>query len=94
MTETTELNLKSFFSSDALHLTKIVENEGVIMIHLKSITTSCECPQCQVVSTQYHGTHQRTVQDLPILGKSVQLKIRAHEYHCSNSDCSVRATNQ
>lgn len=89
MTETTELNLESFFPSNALQLTKIVENEDVIRIHLKYVTTSFECPQCQVLSNQYHGTHQRTVQNLPILGKSVQLKIRAHEYHCSNPDCSV-----
>ena len=74
---------------ESLQLIKVNEDEHTIVIHLKSITFACGCPQCQVTSTHYHGTHRRTVQDLPILGKNVQLKITTHEYECLNSACSV-----
>jgi transposase len=35
----------------------------------------------------YHGTYVRTVQDLPILGKNVILKITAYEYNCTQAVC-------
>lgn len=41
------------------------------------------------VYEKYHGTYNRKVQDLPILGKSVQLEICTHEYECVNDDCDV-----
>ena len=84
-----ELNLESFYPMDSLQLITVNEDEHAIMIHLKSITSACGCPNCQIVSTNYHGTHRRTVQDLPILGKNVQLKITAHEYKCLKPACSV-----
>lgn len=89
MMKPVELNLKTFYSMESLQLIKVNEDEHTIVIHLKSITFACGCPQCQVTSTHYHGTHRRTVQDLPILGKNVQLKITTHEYECLNSACSV-----
>jgi len=84
-----ELNLESFYPTDSLQLKTVNEDEKAIVIHLKSITSACGCPNCQMVSTRYHGTHRRTVQDLPILGKNVQLKITTHEYKCLNDACSV-----
>lgn len=36
-----------------------------------------------------YGIYNRKVQDLPILGKSVQLEICSHEYECVNDDCEV-----
>ena len=33
--------------------------------------------------------YHRKVQDLPILGKRVQLEISSHEYECINDDCEV-----
>lgn len=89
MMTSVELNLETFYPMDSLKLITVNEDEHSIVIHLKSITSACGCPSCQMVSTHYHGTHLRTVQDLPILGKNVQLKITAHEYKCLNSDCSV-----
>lgn len=86
---TNELNLETFYPIDSLQLTQIIDSKDTLIIRLKSITTSCECTHCQTVSTDYHGTHRRTVQDLPILGKSVLLKLTTHEYKCLNPACSV-----
>ena len=56
---------------------------------MKSISKSCKCPKCNCFTDKYHGTYNRKVQDLPILGKSVQLEICSHEYECLNDDCEV-----
>ena len=42
---------------------------------MKSTSSSCKCPKCNRITQKYHGTYTRKVQDLPILGKNVQLKI-------------------
>lgn len=83
------LDLNSFFPEDALQLTKVEQTEGTIQIYLKSKTKSCVCPKCGQATEQYHGTYVRHVQDLPVLGKNVQLHIRAHEYKCTNTECNT-----
>lgn len=89
MSNTPTLNLEQFYPIDSLQITEVVEETSRIKIRLKSVTTTCQCPVCQQVSEQYHGTYIRKVQDLPILGKQVQLEINAHEYRCSNPSCEV-----
>lgn len=56
---------------------------------MKSISKDCRCPKCGCITDKYHGTYIRKVQDLPILGKMVQLEICSHEYECRNNDCEV-----
>ena len=57
--------------------------------NLQSISKDCRCPKCGYITDKYHGTYIRKVQDLPILGKMVQLEICSHEYECINNDCEV-----
>ncbi|MCR1843268.1 transposase [Murimonas intestini] len=84
-----KLDLELFFPEDKLQITKVEQTETVIHIYLRSQTKSCICPKCGHFTEQYHGTYIRTVQDLPVLGKTLQLHIRAHEYDCTNQDCDV-----
>ena len=42
---------------------------------MKSTSSSCKCPKCNRITQKYHGTYTRKVQDLPILGKNVNLKF-------------------
>lgn len=85
---TSTLSLQHFYPSE-LEITEIFETTDRIIIKLKSHTHSCKCPTCGMLSTQYHATYVRKVQDMPILGKSTELHICAYEYQCENSDCSV-----
>ncbi|MDR1700045.1 MAG: transposase [Lachnoclostridium sp.] len=87
MSKQNQLVLESFYPQEYLKIKKITENHEMIMIQLKSITKSCECPKCHIVLNQYHGTYVRKVQDLPILGKPVYLEITVHEYQCSCEEC-------
>ena len=89
MMEEVEFSLNKFYPTDSLKITEIIEDKTAIVIRMKSITNTCKCPVCQQISNQYHGTYIRKVQDLPILGKHVQLEITAHEYVCTNDNCSV-----
>lgn len=77
-------NLDSFFPKEKLQLIKAEQTNDIIHIYLKSKTKSCVCPKCGQSTEEYHGTYVRHVQDLPILGKNVQLHIKVHEYKCTN----------
>lgn len=81
------IDLQNFFPNKQLKITDIFEDKTMIKIKLKSQTTSCTCPKCNTISTKYHGTYVRKVQDLPILGKQVFLEINSYEYNCENNDC-------
>ena len=78
-----------FYPEKDLKITDIVQQKDKILIRMKSISKSCKCPKCNYFTDKYHGTYNRKVQDLPILGKSVQLEICSHEYECVNDDCAV-----
>ena len=63
---------------------------GKIEITAKSLTGHANCPVCGKISRSYHSTYKRTVEDLPILGKNVFLKVTAYRYYCENSDCDQK----
>ena len=83
------LCINSFYPETELNITKIQEYEKQILMRMKSISKDCRCPKCGYITDKYHGTYIRKVQDLPILGKMVQLEICSHEYECINNDCEV-----
>lgn len=82
-------DLNSFFPKDKFQLTKVEQTKETIHIYLKSKTKSFVCPKCGQSTEEYHGTYVRHVQDLPVLGKNVQVHIKAHEYKCTNTDCNA-----
>ena len=83
------LFLSKYFPVEYLKIIDVTDSESKITIRLKSITSECECPTCNAILTDYHGTYTRKVQDLPILGKHVQLLINIREYKCHNEQCNV-----
>lgn len=79
--EAREINIQSFYPKE-LEVRGIEETEKQIYIHLKSKSTSCECPRCHKMVTKKRATYERKVQDLPILGKAVWLIVNIYEYQC------------
>ena len=69
------LDLQSFYPSD-LKIFSVDDTEDKIIIHMHSVSTSCTCHRCGALLYRHHGSHHRTVQDLPILGKQVILICR------------------
>ena len=68
------LCLDKFYPEKDLKITDIVQQKDKILIRMKSISKSCKCPKCNYFTDKYHGTYNRKVQDLPILGKVSSLK--------------------
>lgn len=75
------------FYPESLKVTKIIEAKQTLNIWMKSMKHSHHCPKCGLEMTTYHGTYERTVQDLPIFQKRVTLCITAYEYYCGNETC-------
>ena len=88
------LSLSRFFPEEYFKITAVIESETQIIIRLKTVTSECECPECKDSLTDFHGTYERTVQDLPILGKNVKLLITVREYQCHNEQCSVTTVTE
>jgi len=91
---TNSLQLNHFFPEKHLVVTDIIDADERICIYLKTTTKECKCPSCGTISTKRHGTYTRKVQDLPILGKNVQLYITVREYDCEYSECSVKTVTE
>ena len=83
------LCLDKFYPEKDLKIVNIRQQKDKIIIQMKSISKACSCPKCSRTTNKYHGMYHRKVQDLPILGKRVQLEIASHEYECINDDCEV-----
>lgn len=84
----TELALQSFYPPE-LEVANICLTDTEIQIKMFVRSKSCTCPKCGIVSTHRHGTYERKLQDLPILGKSTWLFVNAYEYQCDNPDCDI-----
>jgi transposase len=51
---------------------------------------SGSCPGCGDRSTRRHGWHKRGLQDLPVQGLVVTVRLRAIRWRCRNADCERR----
>ena len=84
----TSLDLRHFYPAD-LEIADICQTDHEIQIKIIAHSKDCICPKCGAISTHRHGTYERKVQDLPVLGKTTWLLINAYEYQCDNPDCEV-----
>jgi hypothetical protein len=49
--------------------------------------TRSECPSCGTQSTARHSRYWRQLQDLPVQGKRVALRLRLSRWRCRNAEC-------
>ena len=87
------LDLQSFYPSD-LKIFSVDDTEDKIIIHIHSVSTSCTCHRCGALLYRHHGSHHRTVQDLPILGKQVILDMQIYDYECDSETCKPFAPTE
>lgn len=62
--------------------------ETTIQIGLVAIQTVGYCPACQMPANKVHSFYQRTLTDLPIVGKPVSLQIHLRKFFCRNDSCA------
>jgi len=89
MSQEKTIDIKTFYPEN-IEIIRVRELEDQIIIEMKSHSDRITCPKCKNETTKHHGTYERKVQDLPILGKNVELKINAYEYYCSNPSCGQK----
>lgn len=82
--------MHSFYSEELFEIGECSINDNGVQIKLRAKQHKCICPKCHQVSTHYHGTYTRTVQDLPILGMNTSVSITAHEFECHNEECDTK----
>ena len=59
-----------------------------IHIWVKSRQKVLPCSNCGATSKKIHSTYRRTIQDLPMSGKKVYLKILCRKIFCRNAACA------
>ena len=89
MSQSGSLDLSTFYPEET-EIRKVSNAKSSIQLDLKSHTRSQPCPECHMVSSAYHSTYRRKLQDLPILGKSVQINLTAYRYYCHNPICQQK----
>lgn len=82
------LGLQRFFP-EQLEIKDIVDTAEKMIIKFESNSEQGVCPCCGVISGRHHCTYTRKIQDLPMMGKAVELQITAYEYDCEESECSI-----
>lgn len=55
-----------------------------------SFENGSPCPACQTISFKMHSYYERMVQDLPINGKQVKLKVKTRKLQCQNKACETK----
>lgn len=85
-----KLDMHLFYSEELFELEECNVNTNSVQIKLRAKQHGCICPKCHQVSTRYHGTYTRRVQDLPILGMNTSVIITAHEFACQNDKCDTK----
>jgi transposase len=48
------------------------------------------CPSCHEVSFKTHSYYERIIQDLPMNGKRVELRIKTRKLYCQNDTCTTK----
>ena len=78
--------LQSLFGDD-YKIIGIEEEDGKIIVYIKSLKSECVCPDCGELSSSVHSTYIRYIQDTPIRNKQTWLHISVHKFDCLNPQC-------
>jgi transposase len=73
-----------------LAIEAITYADGTVTIELISTRQHAVCTTCQTLSAAGHGWFTRWVQGLPMVGRSMRLRIRARRFRCLHTECPRR----
>ncbi len=71
-------------------ITNYEKIENKIILHVKSTTKQCKCPECHQESNDYHATYTRKIQDTPLQNTETWVHVTAYEFKCNNPECKVK----
>ena len=73
---------------------EILTTDSQILIKFISSRISLPCPCCGQLSHDITTYFTRDIQDLPVLNKSLYLKIRLKKFRCLNADCETKVFSE
>ena len=73
---------------EGLEMTSISETADEVVVCVTSQRSSSSCPKCSVLSSAIHSFYYRHPQDLPCVGRPIQLVLTVRKFFCRNRDCS------
>jgi transposase len=79
-------DLVQMLDRNLIYLDHQVLNNSII-IYVCSKYDEATCPYCGTASSRIHSTYERSFQDLPIQGKTVNVIIDNRKYFCDNPRC-------
>lgn len=66
----------------------IATSDSVVNITLHSETREASCPLCSQPAVRVQSRYYRTVQDLPLQGKTLRLRLHVRRFFCDNPACT------
>jgi len=63
------------------------DEQGVIVLNLRTTQTSNLCPMCQAVTEHVHSRYTRTLADLPWADWQVRIAVQVRRFFCHNATC-------
>jgi transposase len=72
---------------DTFEIDTVMVSEQKWTVSAHSVANSCACPHCQQESRQVHTYYSRTLRDLPVDGRAVELVLAVRRFKCLNDAC-------
>src|ERR1700730_10485774 len=76
-----------FDSSDEFDVVDVKQQAGKVIISIVAKRKSGKCPSCCMISSKMHSYYQRSIMDLPMLGKETWISLKARKFFCTNNPC-------
>jgi transposase len=73
---------------EGLEITSAARMPGNWLVEADLTGVEAACPECGSPSTTRHSRYVRTLNDLPVQGARVCIRVRAARWRCQNTQCS------
>ena len=60
------------------------------VFHIRSISLCSLCPKCNMLSIKVHSRYSRTILDLPLSGRSAEVRISVRKFFCLSETCQQK----
>ena len=70
------------------NISNVKIDDNNVFVELLSTQNHSYCPCCNKKSSRIHSKYNRTLMDLPLLGKKVILQLKSRKFFCDNTKCN------
>jgi len=74
----------------ALVIEAVIDRGCGLILDVRLRAAEAACPRCGQSSRRVHSRYRRGLDDAPIAGRAVQLRLRVRRFFCDNADCPAR----